>query len=240
MSVVRNEPRSKTTFGMSLALPQRARQPWHGLQTEGTREKRHSASSYGLPTSLLPCGGCPNQRRAAIMEFGLRSRRAPAGALLYRWGELCSSHNCCPQLLPLISAHSECPDPRGGWLPRRGSTDVGKSRKEAHLEYLNMWLLECMASPWKPVPLTGPIQQSLEAVERCPWSQVRLSCTCRIWCLCSFEMQILKKPLPIHPSITGHLTSTFPLSFWFSMIQTRACFNATGWSLCSLLEGISV
>lgn len=73
--MVRNEPRSKTTFGMSLALPQRARQPWHRLQTEGTREEEHSASSCGLPTSLLPCGGmegCPNQRRAAIMEFGLQ------------------------------------------------------------------------------------------------------------------------------------------------------------------------
>lgn len=63
--MVRNEPRSKTTFGMSLALPQRGRQSWHRLQTEGTREEEHSASSCGLPTSLLPREGCPNQCRGS-------------------------------------------------------------------------------------------------------------------------------------------------------------------------------
>lgn len=134
-------------------------------------------------------------------NFSGSSRGAPAGALPY---SLRRALLHCTNLVLSCSRsfpHApERPDPRGGWLPRRGSTDVGKSRKEAHLEHLNMWLLKRMASPWKLVPLAGPIPHSAETGERCPWSQVRLSCTCRIWCLCSFETHILKKPLPAHPS----------------------------------------
>lgn len=87
--MVGNEPRSKTTFGMSLALPQGARQPWHRLQTEGTREKEHSASSCGLPTPLLPCVGMPQAMER--WNSGRSSRRAPAGALPYRCLEPCST-----------------------------------------------------------------------------------------------------------------------------------------------------